>query len=133
MYSFLYLYSSLREISEYYKLLAPVYKVLSEAGEALKDKSRTIKTSTIPEILAPIAGGTAGIGAGLMLVSAAGSVAGLSAAGITSGLATLGTFVGGGMVSGIFVAAAPMAILGTGAYALISNHNKNAVCNFQEK
>lgn len=104
--------------------LAPVHKVLNEAGQALKDKSRTIETSDIPEILGPIAGGTAGIGAGLMLVSAAGSVAGLSAAGITSGLAALGGVVGGGMVAGIFVAAAPMAILGGGAYALISHHNK---------
>lgn len=37
---------------------------------------------------------------------------GLSAAGITSGLAAAGGIVGGGMVAGVFVLAAPVAVLG---------------------
>ena len=41
-----------------------------------------------------------------------GSVVGLSAAGITSGLAAAGSIVGGGMVAGVFVLAAPVAVLG---------------------
>lgn len=50
-----------------------------------------------------------GVGGGLgsvAIVSASGSVAGLSAAGISSGLATVGGVVGGGMASGLIVAAA---------------------------
>ena len=40
---------------------------------------------------------------------------GLSAAGITSGLAAAGALVGGGMVAGIAVLAAPAVILGGAA------------------
>lgn len=66
-------------------------------------------------------------------VGAAGSLAalyalgttGLSAAGITSGLAVAGSVVGGGMVAGIGVLAAPIALLGVGAYA-IAKKKKNA-------
>ena len=49
-----------------------------------------------------------------------GSVVGLSAAGITSGLATAGSIVGGGMVAGIFVLAAPVAVLAAGGVGLAS-------------
>ncbi|CDS47972.1 hypothetical protein [Polaromonas sp. CG9_12] len=48
-----------------------------------------------------------------------GSVAGLGAAGITSGLAAVGSLVGGGMAAGLVVtAAAPIAVgaLGYGLY-----------------
>lgn len=64
-------------------------------------------------------GGIAGVG----LLSAMGTVAGLSAAGITSGLAAAGALIGGGMVAGIGVLAAPAVILGGGAYA-IANKSK---------
>ncbi|PJK03834.1 hypothetical protein CO612_08990 [Lysobacteraceae bacterium NML71-0210] len=51
-------------------------------------------------------------------VAAAGAVKGLSAAGITSGLATVGGVVGGGMAAGLVtVAAAPLALGGI-AYGL---------------
>lgn len=43
---------------------------------------------------------------------------GLSAAGITSGLAAAGALVGGGMVAGIGVLAAPVAVLGIAGYAI---------------
>ena len=46
-----------------------------------------------------------------------GGVAGLSAAGITSGLATAGALIGGGMAAGIGVLAAPVALLGIFGYA----------------
>lgn len=66
-------------------------------------------------------------------VGAAGSLAalyglgytGVSAAGMTSGLATAGALVGGGMLSGVFVLAAPVAILATAGYG-ISKKRKNA-------
>lgn len=114
-------------MSEIYKnldALEPIKKVLTEADEALKDENRTINTSSMPEVLGAIAGGAVGVGAGLTLVSVSGVVAGLSAAGITSGLAALGALIGGGMLAGIFVAAAPMAVLGVGGYALLAHHNK---------
>ena len=46
---------------------------------------------------------------------------GLSAAGITSGLAAIGSFVGGGMVAGVFVMAAPVVVLAGGGILLASN------------
>lgn len=46
---------------------------------------------------------------------------GLSAVGITSGLATIGSVVGGGMVAGVFVMAAPVVVLAGGGILLASN------------
>ncbi|BBH46839.1 hypothetical protein KU43P_33160 [Pseudomonas sp. KU43P] len=78
----------------------------------------------VTEGLAAALGSTAGaagsFGALYML-----GVTGLSAPGITSGLATAGALVGGGMVAGIGVLAAPIAILGVGGYALMKSR-KNA-------
>ena len=53
-----------------------------------------------------------------------GGVTGLSAAGITSGLAAAGALVGGGMVAGIGVLAAPVAVLGVVGYAIARNRKK---------
>jgi hypothetical protein len=67
-----------------------------------------------------------GVGAAGSLAALYGlGVTGLSAAGITSGLAAAGSIVGGGMVAGIGVLAAPIAILGVGAYA-VAKKRKNA-------
>ena len=94
--------------------------VMNEASEALKDKSRIIVNSSIPEVLGAAlcagAGGAISFGAIYFL-----GVAGLSGSGIMSGLAALGGIVGGGAAAGIFVAAAPVAI---GGYAAL-NHSKN--------
>lgn len=48
-----------------------------------------------------------------------GTVVGLSAPGITSGLAAAGGLVGGGMAAGVGVLAAPVAALGVVSYAII--------------
>ena len=53
-----------------------------------------------------------------------GSVAGLSAAGITSGLAAAGALVGGGMAAGVAVLAAPAVILGSVGVG-VASHLKN--------
>lgn len=53
-----------------------------------------------------------------------GGITGLSASGITSGLAAAGTFFGGGMVAGIAVLAAPAVILG-GAGVGVASHRKH--------
>lgn len=67
-----------------------------------------------------------GVGAAGSLAALYGlGVTGFSAAGITSGLAAAGSIVGGGMVAGIGVLAAPVALLGVGAYA-IAKEKKNA-------
>lgn len=108
-----------------------VRKLLKEADLTINDSKRT--TADVDGELGDIMNkilkseafgvGAAGVGlaaggiAGVGLLSAMGSVAGLSAAGITSGLAAAGALVGGGMVAGIGVLAAPAVILGGGAYA----------------
>ena len=48
----------------------------------------------------------------------------MSAAGITSGLAAAGSIVGGGMVAGVFVLAAPAVVLAAGGVG-VAAHLKN--------
>lgn len=111
--------------------LKPVRQLLAEVDKALNDRGRTIATSDIPEVLGGVAGGAIGVGVGLTLIYTSG-VAGVSAAGITSGLATLGAIIGGGMTAGIFVAAAPMAALGVAGYAIVAKRNKNRLWQTKE-
>ena len=104
--------------------LQQVVNVVNEAAVAVSDKSRTIGESAIPEVLMGALGaGIGGIGSFAALYGL-GSVVGLSAAGITSGLAAAGSIVGGGMVAGVFVLAAPVAVLAAGGVGLAS-HLKN--------
>lgn len=104
--------------------LQQVVNVVNEAAAAVSDKSRTIRESAIPEVLMGALGaGIGGIGSFAALYGL-GSVVGLSAAGITSGLAAAGSIVGGGMVAGVFVLAAPVAVLAAGGVGLAS-HLKN--------
>lgn len=104
--------------------LQQVVNVVNEAAAAVSDKSRTIRESAIPEVLMGALGaGIGGIGSFAALYGL-GSVVGLSAAGITSGLAAAGGLVGGGMVAGVFVLAAPVAVLAAGGVGLAS-HLKN--------
>lgn len=100
-----------------------VVNVVNEAAAALNDKRRTIRESAIPEVLAGALGaGIGGVGSFAALYSL--GVAGLSAAGITSGLATAGKIVGGGMAAGVFVLAAPVAILAATSVG-VASHLKN--------
>ena len=103
--------------------LQQVVNVVNEAAAALNDSKRTIRESPIKEVLAGALGaGIGGVGSFAALYSL--GVTGLSAAGITSGLAAAGTIVGGGMVSGIFVLAAPAVILAAGGVG-VASHLKN--------
>lgn len=111
--------------------LIPVQKIITEAAAAVSDKTRTIKTSDIPDVLGAVAGISVGGAAGLGLLSILG-YSGLSAAGITSGLATAGALVGGGMVAGIGVLAAPAVILGVGGYALLASGKKKKLTQTKE-
>ena len=113
--------------------LKGVRDVLSEAGEALKDNTRTIRTSTIPDVLSGALG--AGVG-GLVSFTAlfyGGAITGISAAGITSGLAAAGGIVGGGMVAGVFVLAAPVALLGGLAYGVTAAYHKKKLLQEKER
>lgn len=90
--------------------LQGIVNVVNDAAAAVNDTSRTIKESAIPDVLAGALGaGIGGVGSFAALYGL--GTVGLSAAGITSGLAAAGTIVGGGMVAGVFVLAAPVAIL----------------------
>ena len=101
--------------------LQQVVNVINEAAIAVNDKTRTIRESAIPEVLAgAIGAGIGGVGSFAALYGL-GSVVGLSAAGITSGLAAAGGIVGGGMVAGVFVLAAPVALLAAGGVGLASH------------
>lgn len=101
--------------------LQSVEKVINEASTALKSKTNTIINSAIPETLAGALGaGIGGVGSFAALFYG-GSVVGLSAAGIASGLAAAGAVVGGGMAAGIFVLAAPIAVLGAGGVGIASS------------
>lgn len=103
--------------------LQQVVNVVNEASAALNDKKRTIQNSPIPEVLAGAIGAGAGGVGSFALLYGLGTV-GLSAPGITSGLATAGAIFGGGMVTGIFVLAAPVAILAATGVG-IGSHLKN--------
>lgn len=103
--------------------LQQVVNVVNEAAAAVNDKSRTIRESAIPEVLTGALGaGMGGVGSFAALYGL--GTVGLSAPGITSGLAAAGSIVGGGMVAGVFVLAAPVAVLAAGGVSLAS-HLKN--------
>ena len=110
--------------------LVPVQNVINEAEAALHDPNRPIANSSIPDALGAAGGALLG-GAGSFAALYFGGTAGLSAAGITSGLAAAGAIVGGGMAAGVFVLAAPVAILGVGGYAIVKKHRTNKL--IQEK
>lgn len=108
--------------------LKPVETVINEAAEAIKDPSRTIVDSAIPEVLAGVAGAAIGFAGSFTALWALGTSAAtmfsLSGAGIMGGLAAAGGAVGGGAVAGVFVLAAPVAIL-AGIGVGIAAHFKN--------
>jgi len=104
--------------------LQQVVNVVNEVADAVNDKSRTIRESAIPEVLAGALGAGIGGVCSFAALYGLGSVVGLSAAGITSGLAAAGSIVGGGMVAGVFVFAAPVAALAAGGVGLAA-HLKN--------
>ena len=112
--------------------LQQVVNVINEASAALNDKARTMRESAIPEVLAGALGaGVGGIGSFAALYGL--GTVGLSAAGITSGLAAAGSIVGGGMVAGVFVLAAPAVVLAGGAILLASNLKNNQLKQEKER
>lgn len=107
--------------------LQQVVNVVNEAAHALNDKSRTIRESAIPEVLAGALGASVGGVISFAALYGLGAV-GLSAAGIMSGLATAGgavsVAVGGAVsasVAGIFVLSLPIAALAAGGVGVASH------------
>ncbi|HFI0351234.1 TPA: ADP-ribosylglycohydrolase family protein [Streptococcus suis] len=103
--------------------LQSVVHIVNEANLSILDPNRIIADSPLKDVLAM------GLGAGLGGVVSYGALyglgtVGLSAAGITSGLAAAGALVGGGMVAGLFVLAAPVAILAGGGLAIANILNQ---------
>jgi hypothetical protein len=111
--------------------LTSIANIVNEAAEASKDKSRTIQTSSMPEVLGAALGAGAGGAIAFGLLYFLGT-AGLSAVGITSGLAAAGAIVGGGMVAGIGVLTAPVALLGIIGYAIISKNKRKQLIQAKE-
>lgn len=111
--------------------LDPIKHLLAEAAEGLKSPSRTIDTSSMKEVLGAAAGAGVGGVASFVALYTLGTV-GLSAVGITSALAAAGALVGGGMVAGIFVLAAPIAVMGVGGYMLVSKRNHRRLVQAKE-
>jgi len=113
--------------------LKGVKDVIAEADLALKNKSHNIAKSKISEALAGALGAGVGGTASFAALFFGGSVTGLSAAGVTSGLAAAGSIVGGSMVAGVFVLAAPVAILGGVAYGVTAAHNNKKLNEEKER
>lgn len=112
--------------------LAPVEKLVEEASKALADKKRVASDDRVMnEALIAATGIGTGSAIGFAALYYAG-VTGLSAAGITSALAAAGTIVGGGMVAGIAVLAAPAVLLGVGGYAWAAQRNKKKLIEKKE-
>ncbi len=103
--------------------LQPIVNVVNEATVALHDSRRTIKESAMSEVLVGALGAGAGGAVSFAALYGLGTI-GLSAAGITSGLAAAGGIVGGGMAAGIFVLAAPVAVLAAGGVGIASHLKK---------
>lgn len=112
--------------------LVPVRTLLEEAGKAVNDKARTLGSNGIPEILGAVGGvGTGAVaGVGILTAGAAGGASG--AAALTSGLATAGGLIGGGMMAGIGVVAAPAVVLGIGGYWFLNKRNANKLAEAKE-
>lgn len=68
-----------------------------------KIKDEPSNSERIKQVVKDSAAKLAGVGVPVAAIAASGSVFGLSAAGLTSGLAALGALVGGGMVAGAVI------------------------------
>ena len=102
---------------------ATVQQMKAEADQNVKAVLRQLHKDQ-PEVFKKVVGTAGGTALGSMVsltaLSLGGPIAGLSAPGITGGLAAAGALVGGGMAVGLGVLAAPVVALGVGGYAIAS-------------
>jgi hypothetical protein len=121
--------------SENYETMAalkPIQKLVSEAGTALNDKARTLMDSDIPELLGAAGGVGVGAAAGVGILTMGSASGAAGAAALTSGLATAGSLIGGGMLAGIGVVAAPAVVLGAAGVWAVGRHNRNKLFEAKE-
>ena len=106
---------------------AEIQRMKDEAHEAWKKALDELRRSHSKVVAAAAAavGSTLGGAASFTALYFGGAVVGLSAAGLTSGLAVAGALVGGGMAAAVSVLAAPVAIFGVAGYA-IAKKRRNA-------
>ena len=110
-----------------------VARVIDEAKAAINDKTRTILNSPISDVIAGAVGAGTGGAISFAALFFGGKVVGLSAAGITSGLAAAGKVVGGGMVAGTFVLAAPILLLGGGGILAVGLYKRRKLKQEKER
>lgn len=102
----------------------PTDEMLKQAGMIMAigyirySKLSRAEKQKISETIGTVVGGTVGLASISTAIAGLGSVAGLSAAGITSGLAAMGGIVGGGMAAGVVVAAVIPAVVGAVGFGL---------------
>ena len=104
--------------------LLSVRQTLDEAGKALADSGRTLLSPGVSEVLGAVAGIGAGAAAGAAIITAGAATGTAGAAALTSGLAAAGGIVGGGMLAGVAVVAAPAVLLGVGGFAAVTYWNR---------
>lgn len=93
--------------------------LMIEMGFDTYQKLSASQKEKLSEKLGTVGGGVLGVGSITATVGSLGAVGGLSAAGITTGLAALGKVVGGGMIAGVSVAAAIPIVAGALGYGII--------------
>ena len=109
-----------------------VQRVIDDANDAIRNPMSGIKESAISEVLGGALG--AGLGGGISFAALYGlGTVGLSAAGITSGLAAAGALVGGGMAAGVLVLAAPVAAIGGAGVWIVAKRNQKRLLQRKER
>jgi len=99
---------------------ATIDRMKVQATQDVREILQTLekKHTLITEGLTTAVGAGTGAAGSIAALSSMGTVAGLSSAGITTGLAAAGGLIGGGMLVGIGVLAAPIAALGFVGYGV---------------
>ena len=122
--------------------LKPIEELLEDADAALGDKKRTLKDSSMSDVLlmthaevsAAFIGGALGFGMSFAVLVIGGKLLGLTgAAAITKVLAIVGGIVGGGMFAGIFVLAVPVAVLAAGGSVIVGKIKLHALKETKEQ
>ena len=106
---------------------AKIQQMKDEAHKNMKETLDELRRDEpkVVDAAAAAVGSTLGGAASFTALYFGGSVVGMSAAGMTSGLAAAGAVVGGGMAVGMAVLAAPVAVLGVIGYG-IAKKRRNA-------
>ena len=89
-------------------------RIAREEANSIIQEFRSARS--VENSIAATTGVAAGGTAVLTMVSTSGTIAGLSATGITSGLAALGALVGGGMAAGLLVSAGGAVVVGASIF-----------------